>query len=140
ERGVRAFEGSLHYLEIAHDAGVHSAVVSASAHTFMILARAGIADFIDEVVDANTIAAGQLREEPAPDWLLAACRELGVEPQHAAAFETTPAGVAAARAGGFAVVVGVDRAGRPDALRAAGAHVVIAGLADLLDRELAAWL
>lgn len=140
DRGVRALEGSRHYLEIAHDAGVHSAVVSASAHTYMILARAGIADFIDDVVDANAIAEEHLREEPAPDWLLEACRRLGVEPEHAAAFETDAAGVAAGHAGGFKVVVGVDRAGRPNVLRAAGADVVIDGLTDLLDHDLASLL
>ena len=140
ERGVTAFEGARHYVEIAHDAGVHSAVVSASAHTYMILARAGFADLIDDVVDANAIEEEHLREEPAPDWLLAACRRLGVEPQEAAVFETDPAGVAAGKAAGFRVVVGVDRNGRPEELRAAGADVVIEGLADLLDRDLAAWL
>ncbi len=140
ERGLSALEGSRHYLEIAHDAGVHSAVVSASAHTYTILARAGIADFIDDVVDADAIEEEHLRPEPAPDWLLAACRRLGVEPEHAAAFETNAAGVAAGHAGGFKVVVGVDRAGRPDVLRAAGADVVIEGLdEDLLDGDLKAW-
>jgi beta-phosphoglucomutase-like phosphatase (HAD superfamily) len=140
QRGVRALEGSRHYLEIAHDAGVHSAVVSASAHTYMILARAGIADYIDDVVDAKAIEEEHLREEPAPDWLLAACERLGVEPEHVAVFETDAAGVAAGHVGGFRVVVGVDHNGRPDALRAAGADVVIEGLTDLLDHDLASWL
>ena len=140
DRGVSALEGSRHYLEIAHDAGVHSAVVSASAHTYMILARAGLADFIDDVVDAKAIEEEHLREEPAPDWLLAACERLGVEPEHVAVFETDAAGVAAGHVGGFKVVVGVDHTGRPDALRAAGADVVIEGLTDLLDHDLASWL
>jgi HAD superfamily hydrolase (TIGR01509 family) len=140
DRGVSALEGSRHYLEIAHDAGVHSAVVSASAHTYMILARAGLADFIDDVVDAKAIEEEHLREEPAPDWLLAACERLGVEPEHVAVFETDPAGVAAGHVGGFKVVVGVDHMGRPDTLRAAGADVVIEGLTDLLDHDLASWL
>jgi HAD superfamily hydrolase (TIGR01509 family) len=139
ERGVSALEGSLHYLEIAHDAGVHSAVVSASAHTYMILAHAGIADYIDDVVDGNVIEKEHLREEPEPDWLLAACERLGVEPAHVAVFETDAAGIAAGHAGGFKVVVGVDRMGRPDELRAAGADVVIAGLTDLLDERPPAW-
>jgi len=140
ESGVRVFEGSRHYLELAHDAGVRSAVVSASAHTYMILARAGLADYVDEVVDANTIAAEGLREKPEPDWLLAACRELEVTPDHAVVFETDPAGCAAGRAAGFDVVVAADRTGNPDACRAAGADLVIAGIADLLDRDLAASL
>jgi hypothetical protein len=35
-------------------------------------------------------------------------------------------------------VIGVDPTGRPDALRAAGADVVVAGLSELLERNLAA--
>ncbi|HVM57473.1 MAG TPA: HAD-IA family hydrolase [Gaiellaceae bacterium] len=140
ESGVRVFEGSRQFLELAHDAGIRSAVVSASAHTYMILARAGLADYVDEVVDANTIAAQGLREKPQPDWLLAACRELEVSPARAVVFETDPAGCAAGRAAGFDVVVATDRTGDPAACREAGADVVIEGIADLLDRDLAALL
>ena len=138
ERGVAAYDGSLHYLEIALEAGVHTAVVSASANTHRILERAGLADFVEGCVDGETIVAEHLRGRPAPDRLLAACRQLGVEPDHAAAFETSPAGIAAAHAGGFAVVVGVDHTGCASELRAQGAELVVPGLAELLERRLAA--
>jgi beta-phosphoglucomutase-like phosphatase (HAD superfamily) len=137
QRGVGAFDGVRHYLELAHDAGLSCAVVSASAHTDEMLQRSGLEELVDESVDAETIAAEHLRNRPAPDRLLAACRELGVEPQRAAAFETSPAGVAAARAAGFAWVVAVDPAGDPDRLRQlglAGADMAVRGLADLLER------
>jgi len=138
EQGVRAYEGSFHYLETAREAGIHRAVVSASANTASLVERAGLADLIERCVDGNTVAMEHLRPKPAPDTLLAACAELGVEPAHAAAFETTPAGIAAARAGGFALVVGVDDAGGGAALQAEGADVVVCGLAELLERSLAA--
>jgi len=138
EHALTAFEGAQHYLEIARDAGVRRAAVSASANTPAILEQAGLADLIETSVDGNTMAAERLRAKPAPDTLLAACRQLGVEPRHAAVFETTPAGVAAARAAGFELVMGVDRTGGAGGLRAAGADVVIASLAELLDRTSAA--
>ena len=50
-------------------------------------------------------------------------------------FEDALAGVAAAHAGGFGLVVGVDRKGEPEALRDAGADVVVADLAELLEPE-----
>jgi HAD superfamily hydrolase (TIGR01509 family) len=137
ERGVRAFEGSRHYLEVAHDAGVSCAVVSASAHTDAILQRTGLAGLVDERVDAETIVAEHLRGRPAPDRLLAACRKLGVEPAHAAVFETSTAGVAAGRTAGFRLVVAVDRtedAAHIYALRAEGADVVVPALGSLLER------
>jgi beta-phosphoglucomutase-like phosphatase (HAD superfamily) len=137
QRGVQAFDGVRHYFELAHDAGIGCAVVSASAHTDEMLRRSGLYELVDGSIDAETIAAEHLRNRPAPDRLLAACRRLGVEPQRAAAFETSPAGVAAARAAGFAWVVAVDPAGDPDKLRQlrlAGADIAVRGLADLLER------
>lgn len=134
DQGVTAFADSRHYLEIARSAGVHCAVVSASANTDTILERAGVAELIEQSVDGNTLLAEGLRVLPAPDTRLAACRQLGIEPHHAAAFETSTAGVDAAREAGFRFVVGVDRMGRADALRAHGADLAIAGLGDLLNR------
>jgi HAD superfamily hydrolase (TIGR01509 family) len=138
EVGVTAYAGSLHYLRTAAEGGLRRAVVSASANTPAILARSGLAPFVDASVDGATMVAEHLRPKPAPDALLAACRLLGVEPAETAAFETTPAGVAAARAAGCACVVAVDQFGQAAALRAAGADQVVPGLAELLEQRLAA--
>ena len=137
QRGVQAFDGVRHYLELARDAGISCAVVSASAHTAEMLEKSDLGELVDGSVDAETIAAEHLRNRPAPDRLLAACKKLDVEPPRAAAFETSEAGVAAARAAGFAWVVAVEVSGDPDRLRRlrrAGADVAVRGLADLLER------
>jgi beta-phosphoglucomutase-like phosphatase (HAD superfamily) len=136
ERGVTAFAGSVDYLDFAQEVGVHTAAVSASANTRALLDRAGFGNRIEACIDGNAIEAEQLRLKPAPDTLLAACGALGVEPQQAAAYETRPAGVAAARAAGLGLVVGVDERGRTDALLAVGADVAFRGLADVLERSL----
>ena len=64
---------------------------------------------------------------------MAGARCVGVEPSQAAVFEDALAGVAAGRAGRFGWVVGVDRVGHAEALRAHGADVVVRDLAELLD-------
>lgn len=136
--GVRAFDGVRQYLELAHDAGISCAVVSASAHTHAMLEQSRLADLVDASVDAETITAEHLRNRPAPDRLLAACRRLRVDPERAAMFETTEPGVAAGRAAGFDVVVAVDPTGDADRLhrlRHAGADLAVRGLADLLERS-----
>ncbi len=135
EHGLSAFEGSRHYLEIAHDAGMKCAVVSASAHTETILQRAGLAGLVDGRVDAETILAEGLRGRPQPDRLLAACRKLGVDPDHAAVFEDSAAGVAAGHAAGFKLVVAIDAdddAGHVRDLRREGADLVVPALGELL--------
>ena len=135
--GVRAFDGARHYLEVARDAGLTCAVVSASAHTHEMLERSGLAYLVAASIDADAIASGKLRNQPAPDRLLAACKKLQVEPQRAAAFETSQAGIEAAQAASFGYIVAVDRAGDPDGLRKlrrAGAAVAVAGLAEIIER------
>ena len=73
-----------------------------------------------------------MKGKPAPDTFLAGARALGVAAA-AAVFEDALAGVAAGRAGSFGFVVGVDRVGQAEALRAHGADVVVRDLAELLD-------
>ena len=136
--GVAAFEGSRSYLELAHEVGLGCAVVSASANTETILERAGLDDLIDERVDGNLMVSEHLRAKPAPDTLLAACRMLGVEPRRAVAFETTRAGIAAGRAAGFELVIGVDSGVGAAGLRAVGADLVVAGVGELLEHRRAA--
>jgi beta-phosphoglucomutase-like phosphatase (HAD superfamily) len=56
-----------------------------------------------------------------------------VAPAHAVVFEDALAGVQAGRAGKFAFVVGVDRVGQADELKAHGADIVVKDLAELVD-------
>jgi beta-phosphoglucomutase family hydrolase len=129
--GVEVFEGSVDYVRAARAAGLRTAVVSSSANTTLVLGAAGITDLFEVQVDGLVARERGLPGKPAPDTFLAAARELGGGPQDAAVFEDALSGVAAGRAGGFAYVVGVDRAGQAAALAAAGADVVVADLAEL---------
>ncbi len=138
QRGVTAFEGAHEYLETARDAHVRCAVVSASANVRMTLELAALADLVDAQIDGKTIVDERLEPRPAPDILTAAARRLEVEPREAAVFETTPAGIEAGRRGGFGVVVGVGRGDRAQALRDAGADIVVTGLEELFERRQAA--
>src|SRR3546814_7647905 len=63
---------------------------------------------------------------------LEAARRLAVDPARVAVVEDAVSGVAAARAGEFGLVVGVNRADQRAALEAAGADVVVDDVA-LLD-------
>jgi beta-phosphoglucomutase family hydrolase len=134
--GVDVFEGSRRYLKAASDAGLRRAVVSSSANTAAILEVTGLADDVEVRVDGITIREEHLAGKPAPDTFLLAATRLGVDPEQAAVFEDALAGVEAGRAGGFAVVVGVDRtepgAGHAENLRRHGATIVVRDLGELL--------
>jgi beta-phosphoglucomutase family hydrolase len=133
--GVTAFPGSVRYLEAVREAGLHRAVVSASSNCRPVLQRAHLDGLLETVVDGRVARAADLRGKPAPDTYLEAARRLGVAPRRAAVFEDAIAGVEAGRAGGFGIVVGVDRAQAVRMLLAHGATVVVSDLADLLDTE-----
>ena len=134
DEGVGLVPGSLRYLQAVRDAGLASAVVSSSNNCRAVLAAAGIDMMVDVVIDGLVAAREHLPGKPAPDTYLAASRALGVPASQSVVFEDALAGVTAGRAGGFGWVVGVDRRGQADALRAAGADVVVSDLADLLGR------
>jgi beta-phosphoglucomutase family hydrolase len=130
--GVEAYEGSIEYLKAARDAGLRRAVVSSSHNCRDVLASAGIEDLLEERVDGVVADELQLPGKPAPDTFLEGARRLGVEPSQAAVFEDALAGVEAGRAGDFGCVIGVNRVGQRDALKAHGASVVVDDLAELL--------
>ncbi|GAA4859981.1 beta-phosphoglucomutase family hydrolase [Kitasatospora terrestris] len=135
EQGVQPYSGSVEYLHRLRVLGLPRAVVSSSANCKDVLRAAGIDGLFEVVVDGLTARRDGLAGKPAPDTYLAAARQLGVEPGHAAVFEDALAGVESGRAGGFGAVVGVNRTGQADALRAHGATVVVDDLADLIPGE-----
>ncbi len=131
--GVQVYEGSIRYIRAVREKGIATAIVSSSANTKQVLDSAGIADLFDVRIDGHIAAERGLRGKPAPDTFLAAAEELHVPPSRAVVFEDALAGVEAGRAGGFALVVGVDRVGQAAQLKAHGADIVVKDLAGLLD-------
>ena len=131
--GVEPYEGSARYVRAARAAGLRTAVVSSSSNCREVLRAARIDDLFDAVIDGVVAERRGLHGKPAPDTFLAGAEALGMTPARAAVFEDALAGVAAGRAGGFALVVGVDRVGQQEALLAHGADIVVSDLAELLE-------
>jgi beta-phosphoglucomutase family hydrolase len=135
EDGVEVYEGSVRYLHAARAAGLRTALVSSSANARDVLRVTGLSDLFDACIDGVVARERKLPGKPAPDGFLEGARELGVGPREAVVYEDALAGVEAGRAGGFVLVVGVDRVGQADALREHGADVVVQDLAELLKEE-----
>ena len=131
EHGVEAYEASIELVRALRAQEVRTAVVSSSRNCAAALEAAGISDLFDTRVDGNDLVSLGLKGKPAPDTFLEAARRLGVEASRAVVVEDAIAGVAAGRAGRFGVVIGVDRSGRSQALREAGADVVVTDLAQV---------
>ena len=129
---VAAFPGSVAWVRTLHADGLRTAVVSSSENCRAVLRAAGIEDLFEHVVDGTVARELSLPGKPAPDTFLEAASRLGVEPGRAVVVEDALAGVAAGRAGGFGLVVGVARTAARGDLEANGADIVVGDLEEML--------
>lgn len=114
------------------DAGqVDRAVISADRDCAGLLEAAGLADTFQIRIDRVTWTDLRLPGPPDPAGYLLAARRLGVRPRRTVVVESSPAGIAASRAGGFGLTIGLDLTGHPQDLQAAGATTVVNNLDDL---------
>ncbi len=132
DEGIATYPGSLALLDALAAAGTAVAVVSSSKNAEEVLDVAGIRDRFAVVMDGVIAERDHLASKPAPDVFVEAARMLGVAPARSAAVEDALSGVRSAAAGEFGLVVGVDRGAGEQALRDAGAHVVVDDLDELV--------
>lgn len=130
--GVEAYPGSVVFIDHLRDAGIPLAVVSSSVNAPAVLEAAGLIDRFQTVVSGAVAEEHHLAGKPRPDTFLYAAEVLGAPPRDAVVLEDAVSGVRAGAAGGFGLVVGVDRGVGHEALRAAGADVVVSDLAELV--------
>jgi len=110
------------------NAGLKTALGSASKNAREVIERLGIAELFDAVADGYSVT----RQKPAPDLFLHAATLLGLSPTECVVVEDATAGVEAALTGGF-YVIGIgpqERVGK--------AHVILPDLSKVrLDQLLA---
>jgi beta-phosphoglucomutase family hydrolase len=131
-QGIEPYPGSVRLLDHLENLGIPAAVVSSSRNAREVLSAARLADRLPVVADGVLAAERDIPGKPAPDLFLAAAEMLGQPPESAVVVEDAVSGVAAGRAGGFGLVVGVDRGAGRDALREHGANLVVDDLGELV--------
>lgn len=132
QQGVQPYPGSVVLLDHLAQLGTRVAVVSSSRNAKAVLETAGLTDRFDVVVDGEVAIREDLAGKPAPDTYLEAARRVGVDAARAVVLEDAVSGVEAGHAGAFGLVIGVDRGAGVQALREAGAGLVVADLAELV--------
>jgi beta-phosphoglucomutase family hydrolase len=128
QHGVEPYEAAIALVRMLRAQEIRTAVVSSSNNCAAVLEAAGIAQLFDMRVDGKDVTRLELKGKPAPDAFLEAARRLSTEPSRAVVVEDAIVGVEAGRAGRFGCVIGVDRSGQSQALREAGADVVVTNL------------
>jgi beta-phosphoglucomutase len=89
--------GARELLEEIHQAGLKSALGSASKNAPVVIRRLGITYLLDAVSHGGSVE----RQKPAPDLFLHAASQLDLQPQQCIVVEDAAAGIEAGRAGGF---------------------------------------
>jgi beta-phosphoglucomutase family hydrolase len=130
--GVVPYDGSVRLVDDLRARGTAVAVVSSSRNARAVLEAARLADRFGVVVDGAVARAEGLAGKPHPETFRRAAELLGVTVARSVVIEDAVSGVAAGRAGGFGLVVGVDRGAGGQVLRDAGADVVVTDLAELV--------
>ncbi|SDT41212.1 beta-phosphoglucomutase [Mucilaginibacter mallensis] len=110
--------GAKEFVQACRDAGIKTALGSASKNSMMILEKIGMVDLFDAIIDGNKVS----KAKPDPEVFLKGAEAVGVAPADCVVFEDAIAGVEAAIAGGMKAV-GI---GSPEVLTEA--NLVISGL------------
>ncbi len=113
--------GAKEFLLMVRNAGLKTALGSASKNSRTILEKVGLIDLFDSIIDGNTVTASK----PDPEVFLKGAQSLGFNPADCVVFEDAIAGVEAALAGGMKVV------GIGDSANLKGANLVVAGLHEM---------
>ena len=134
--GVEVFGGTVERVREVRSLGASTALVTSSKHGREVIALAGLGDIFDARLDGNDIETLGLKGKPNPDLFLEAASRLDVPPARAAVVEDALSGVQSGRAGGFGLVIGVNRGANREALERGGADVVVDDLAELSAEEI----
>ena len=129
--GVEVYESTVDFIRRLRKAGLKTALVSSSKNAAVVLAAARLADLFDVTVDGVEAARLHLRGKPDPDIFLHALKALSVAAKRAFAVEDALSGVAAARAAGYGLVIGLDRGSSREELHRCGADIVVDDLSEL---------
>ncbi|GAB6058711.1 HAD family hydrolase [Desulfonatronum parangueonense] len=131
DEGAMAYPGTVQLIQKLHQAGIKTAIISSSKNAEKILRSADVLDLFEAKVDGVDSLELGISGKPAPDIFLQAARELGAEPKRAVVVEDAISGVQAGRAGGFGLVVGVNRGDDPQDLLDNGADIAVSDLDEM---------
>ncbi|MBV6623715.1 MAG: beta-phosphoglucomutase family hydrolase [Rivularia sp. (in: Bacteria)] len=130
--GVEVYETSVAWVCYLRSQNIKTAVVSSSRNCEAVLKAADITDLFEARVDGKVAASLEIAGKPAPDTYLKAAQLLNVIPQRCVVVEDAISGVQAGSAGGFGLVIGVNRNNDAEALINNGADIVVTDLGEML--------
>ncbi len=129
---AKTYPGSIAFVRWVRSLALKTAVMSSSHHCAEVLGATEIENLFDAQVDGEVVDLLHLPGKPAPDTYLHTAKLLGVTPPLTVVVEDATAEVQTGRAGGFGLVVGVDRSGSAEEPQQNGADLVVSDLGELV--------
>lgn len=130
QQGVRTFESTVEFVNRLRNLGLKTGVFSASRNAEAILSTAGVLSLFYAKVDGRDAEVLGIAGKPRPDMLLHLVAKLDTPPERSAVFEDAIAGVQAARAGNFGLIVGINRSPDHGRLLQNGADIEVNDLSE----------
>jgi alpha,alpha-trehalase len=127
-RGAQVFAGTIAFVRACRLAGLGTAVVLASRNGSAVLAAGGLESLFDIQLDPASGDRQASSGNSSSAVHVEAARQLAVTPARAIVVTASESGADAARRGGFALVLGIDRTGDCAGLLARGADQVVTDL------------
>lgn len=130
-QGVEIYKSTESLLYQLNENNIPLGVASSSRNCKQVLERANLLHLFDARVDGTILAEMGLPGKPEPDIFLKTADLLKAEYQKTVVVEDAVSGVAAAKNGGFGLIIGIARESNHKALSDNGAHVVVDDLEEL---------
>lgn len=135
KEGVEVYEDAVEMIDKWKKENIKLAVISSSKNCKYIIEQTGLEDKFDVRVDGITLQEENLNGKPEPDMFVKAAEYMQVDVEETIIIEDAIQGVQAGKKGRFACVVGVARNGKEDALKEAGADIVVKKLTELVEMD-----
>lgn len=128
---VRTYPSTISLIKKLRLGGIKTGLFTSSRNGHEVVKNAGVEGLFDTRVDGNDLAELSIPGKPDPAMLCETASRLGALPADTAVFEDAISGVEAGSAGGFGLVVGVNRDDYASALTRHGADLVVRDLGEL---------
>jgi len=139
KEGVEVYPSTVKLLEQLKKDNIKIGVASSSKNAKSVLEAAGLMHYIETRVDGIVSAETGLKGKPEPDIFLTAAKNLGADINKSIVVEDAVSGVQAGKNGNFGLVLGLAREDNNEALKAAGADIVVTDLEEITLEEINDW-
>lgn len=131
KHSAEAYQSTVDFLQKLKNRKIRTAVISSSRNARAVLDSAGVQELFQVTVDGVYGTEQNLKGKPEPDIFLEAARLLNVSPEKTLVIEDAISGVEAAKKGGFALIIGIDRTGRNTEIKNHGADLVVHDVSEI---------